>query len=96
MHDILIVEDNESLREILREALHTKEYRTQDCATAEEGLEKFRETDFDLLITDLKLPGIDGISLLEQVKKIKPSTEVIVITAHGNVDAAVSAARHKR
>ena len=90
MHDILIVEDNESLREILREALHGI-YHTADFASAEEGLEKFKDTDFDLVITDLKLPGMDGIAFLEQIKKLKPSTEVIVITAHGNVDAAVSA-----
>jgi two-component system response regulator AtoC len=91
MHDILIVEDNESLREILREALGGKLYNTSDCATAEEGLEKFKAGDFDLVITDLKLPGIDGITFMEQIKKQKPGTEVIVITAHGNVDAAVSA-----
>lgn len=91
MHDILIIEDNDSLREILREALAGKDYSTADFATAEEGLEKLKTSDFDLIITDLKLPGIDGITFMEQVKKSKPSTEFIVITAHGNVDAAVSA-----
>jgi DNA-binding NtrC family response regulator len=91
MYDILIVEDNESLREILREALAGRDYNTADFATAEEGLEKFKTTDFDLVITDLKLPGIDGVTFLEMIKKQKPDTEVIVITAHGSVDAAVSA-----
>lgn len=91
MYDILIVEDNESLREILRDALHGREYSITDCADAEEGMVKFVAGDFDLVITDLKLPGIDGITFLEQVKKQKPGTEVIVITAHGNIDAAVSA-----
>ncbi|MBN1114848.1 MAG: sigma-54-dependent Fis family transcriptional regulator [Oligoflexia bacterium] len=91
MHDILIIEDNESLREILREALAGKDYNTADFETAEEGLEKLKTQEFDLIITDLKLPGIDGLTFMEQVKKSRPGTEFIVITAHGNVDAAVSA-----
>ena len=91
MQEILVVEDNESLREILKEALSTEGYAVTEAGSAEEGLEKFRSGDFDLIITDLKLPGIDGVTLLETAKKEKPNTEVIVITAYGTVDTAVGA-----
>ncbi|HRU38602.1 MAG TPA: sigma-54 dependent transcriptional regulator, partial [Candidatus Goldiibacteriota bacterium] len=91
MHDVLIIEDNESLREILKEALAGGDYNVTDCGNAEDALVKLKESGYDLVITDLKLPGIDGITFMEQAKSERPGTEFIVITAHGNVDAAVSA-----
>jgi len=91
MRDILIVEDNDGLREVLKEALSTPENTAETSETAEEALEKIKQQTFDMVITDLKLPEADGMSVLEAVKKISPETEVIVITAHGTVDRAVEA-----
>jgi len=91
MYDILIVEDNEELRNILKEALLDRDYGVKDCGSAEEGMELIKENDFDIAITDLKLPEADGIELLKYAKKIKPQTEIIIVTAYGTVDKAVGA-----
>jgi DNA-binding NtrC family response regulator len=91
LREILVIEDNESLREVLKEALTTEDYSVTEAGSAEEGLEKFRDGDFDLVISDLKLPEADGLSVLEAVKKEKPDTDVIIITAYGTVDKAVDA-----
>ncbi len=91
MYEILVVEDNESLREVLKEALTTEGYAVTEAGSAEEGIQKFKAGDFDIVITDLKLPEADGMSVLEAVKKSGSDAEVIVITAHGTVDKAVDA-----
>lgn len=93
MHEILIVEDNEGLRDILAEALSLPGYSITACGSAEEAFEKIKESDFDVVITDLKLPEADGIAVLEAAKNGNPNTDVIVATAFGSVDRAVDAMR---
>ena len=90
MADILIVEDNDELRSIVREALEDK-HSVTEAADAEEAFEILKNSSFDLVITDLKLPSADGIAVLEAVKKSSPSTEVIIVTAFGSVERAVDA-----
>ncbi len=94
MREILVIEDNEELRDILKEALSTDDYIVKDAPSAEEGLEIFKERSFDIVITDLKLPEKDGIDVLKEVKRTEPAAEVIIITAYGTVDRAVSAMKH--
>ena len=91
MRDILVVEDNDGLREVLTEALATENYSVAQASSAEEGIEKLKQTAFDIVITDLKLPEGDGISVLEAAKAEKPDCDVIIITAYGTVDKAVDA-----
>ena len=91
MHEILIVEDNEGLRDVLREALVSDDYSVTACGSAEEGIEEIKKSNFDIVITDLKLPEKDGIAVLEAAKKENPDTEVMVVTAYGTVDKAVDA-----
>ncbi len=91
MTEILVVEDNDSLREVIKEALWSEKRNVTVCSSAEEAYEKIRNNIYDLVITDLKLPEADGISVLDAVKKESPSTEVIVITAYGTVETAVEA-----
>jgi DNA-binding NtrC family response regulator len=91
LREILVIEDNDSLREILKDALTTEDYSIAEAGSAEEGIEKFKAGDFDLVITDLKLPEADGIFVLDTVKKERPDTDVIIITAYGSVDKAVDA-----
>lgn len=91
MRDILIVEDNDSLREVLTEALSTENYSVVQASSAEEGIEKLKQAAFDIVITDLKLPEGDGISVLSAAKAEKPDCDVIIITAYGTVDKAVDA-----
>jgi DNA-binding NtrC family response regulator len=91
MIDMLIVEDNKGLLNILKEAFETENYLLTLCESAEEAKEIIDKIDFDIVITDLKLPGEDGISILKFVKQKNPETDVILITAYGTIDKAVEA-----
>ncbi|MCE5300587.1 MAG: sigma-54 dependent transcriptional regulator [Spirochaetia bacterium] len=91
MYDILVVEDNDALRGVLKEALSTQGYSVSEAQSAEEGFEKLNAASFDLVITDLKLPEADGIEVLKAARRENPSCEVIVATAYGTVDKAVEA-----
>jgi DNA-binding NtrC family response regulator len=91
MRDILVVEDNDGLREVLREALSSAEINAETAESAEEAVEKIKGAQFDMVITDLKLPEADGMTVLEAVKGSSPDTDVIIMTAHGTVDRAVEA-----
>ncbi len=88
---ILIVEDDLSVGESLRLLLKKKGYNTFLASNGKEALNIFRQEIIDLVITDLVMPKMDGIQLLEAVKEIKPETEVIVISAQGTIEKAVQA-----
>ncbi len=93
MARILVADDEEGFRSFLAEALTDAGH---DVSTAEDGqqaLELLARLHFDLLITDLKMPRVDGTMLLRQVREDQPDVEVLVITAHGSVESAVQAIR---
>lgn len=90
---VLIIEDNSTIREGMVEALKN-DYRVEGFSNPEEGLKYFRKHLPDLVITDYKMNPIDGMTVLNEVKKISPQTEVILITAYGTVDIAVSAMKN--
>ncbi len=90
---ILIVEDEKNAREGMKWGLEGKTCDVALAATAEEALQHVNRNETDLIITDLKLPGMDGLQLLEQIKAKEPGIEVIVVTAHGTVENAVEAMR---
>ncbi|MFA6055976.1 MAG: sigma-54 dependent transcriptional regulator [Thermodesulfovibrionales bacterium] len=88
---ILIVEDEKSMREVLRMLLEGEGY---DVISASDGLDgsSYIERDiFDLVITDIKMPGLDGFELLKKVKEISPETLVIMVTAFGTSESAIEA-----
>jgi len=88
---ILIVEDEKSMRELLRMLLEGEGY---DVISASDGLDgsSYIERDiFDLLITDIKMPGLDGFELLKKIKEISPETLVIMVTAFGTTESAIEA-----
>ncbi|HPN65780.1 MAG TPA: sigma-54 dependent transcriptional regulator, partial [Candidatus Goldiibacteriota bacterium] len=91
MNYILIVEDNDSLREITAEAISSPQNEITTAACAEDAFAEIKEKNFDLVITDLKLPEADGMAVLDAAKKANPDTEVIIMTAYGTVDTAVKA-----
>jgi two-component system response regulator FlrC len=91
MARILVADDEPGLREFIADALELDEH---DVVTAPDGKAAAKlldEKGFELVITDLKMPGMDGLALLRKVKAEQPETEVIVMTAHGTVDNAVEA-----
>ena len=91
MNYILIVEDNDALREIAAEAISSPQNEITAAACAEDAFAEIKEKNFDLVITDLKLPEADGMAVLDAAKKANPDTEVIIMTAYGTVDTAVKA-----
>ncbi len=83
---LLIVDDEETITFSLYQSfiLSNKDYEVSTADSGEAALEKMRENPFDLIITDIFMPGISGIDLLKQVKEDYPSTNVIVMTAYGS------------
>jgi len=90
-HGILLIDDDESLRRVLEYNLQQSGFHVEVASRAEEGLERFRRKPFDIVITDILMPGIDGIELLQKIKKISNEAIVIVITAHGTIETAIRA-----
>lgn len=88
---VLIVDDEPLMRLSMVDALEGVGCEVAAAATGTEGIEAIAKQPFDLVITDLRLPGADGLSVLKVCKERAPHTEVIVITAHGSVDSAVGA-----
>ncbi|HYS43756.1 MAG TPA: response regulator, partial [Geobacteraceae bacterium] len=90
-HTILIIDDDTSLRRVLEYNLQEEGYRVLAAADGAEGLSLFDGEQPDLVITDLKMPGVSGFQVLATVKERSPRTPVMVITAFGAVETAVEA-----
>ncbi|MGL4208606.1 MAG: sigma-54-dependent transcriptional regulator, partial [Candidatus Adiutrix sp.] len=90
---ILVIDDEKHLRSALFTALTRLGYGVESAQSAPEGLQKFHSQKFDLVICDHKAPKLDGVAVLKEIKKSAPSTPVILMTAYGTVDTAVSAMR---
>jgi two-component system response regulator PilR (NtrC family) len=88
---ILIIEDEKSMREVLRILLEEEEYEVTTASGGLEGIEYIRNNIFDLVITDIKMPGADGFQVLIKTKEISPSTIVIMVTAFGTTESAIDA-----
>jgi PAS domain S-box-containing protein len=92
---ILIVDDDEALLEALPEALRLRMngIAIDTAQTAPEAIELIRAVDYDAIVSDVKLPGMDGLALLGEVKELRPGTPTLLITGHGEHDLAVQALR---
>ncbi|MDI6791975.1 MAG: sigma-54 dependent transcriptional regulator [bacterium] len=90
MNRILIAEDEENIREVILRTLR-KKYAVTAVCDGQEAIDLVRREDFDLVITDLKMPGADGMAVLAEVKEENPAAAVIIITAYGTVENAVEA-----
>jgi DNA-binding NtrC family response regulator len=88
---ILVVEDKDAMQQMLSATLVDEGYEVDLASDGPEGIRKAREKRYDLVLTDLKLPGADGIEVLSEVKEVDPETSVIVMTAFGTVESAVEA-----
>jgi len=91
--DILLVEDNEGLRTMLRLFLEQQGYALRVAVDGQDALELMAERPAEVILTDIKMPRIDGMELLRRVKDTSPDTEVILMTAYAEVDTAVEAVR---
>jgi DNA-binding NtrC family response regulator len=90
---ILIVEDEELMRELLTKILADENYRIYQAASGEEAFKLLQEQAFDLVLTDLRLKGMNGLQLLTEVRTLDPEIVVIVMTAYASVETAVEAMR---
>jgi len=90
---ILIIEDDRVQREILADILQDDGYHCVTAPDAESALDLLKSREFPLLLTDLRLPGMDGIGLLREARRLDPDIEVIIMTAHGSIKTAVAAMR---
>lgn len=93
MEKVLLIEDEEVARKALAKVIEKEGWQVITAKDGEEGLELFKREQPEVVITDLRLPKIDGIEVMHTVKKILPSTEVILITAFGDYDTAITALR---
>lgn len=92
---ILLVDDEPGIRNVLKITLEAAGYEICLAGDGEEGLAVFTTENPDIVISDIKMPGIDGIGLLRQIKAINPETEVIMITGHGDMALAVQSLKHE-
>jgi len=90
---ILVVDDEKPQRDILQEILNDAGYDVTSAASGEAALKFAKERSFDLALTDLKMTGMDGIELLQQLLALDSSIIVILLTAHGTIDSAKDALR---
>ncbi|MCS6327697.1 MAG: sigma-54-dependent Fis family transcriptional regulator, partial [Nitrospira sp.] len=90
---ILVVDDEVNIRGALVTLLEKKGHRVRGAGTGEEALEQLEVVPADLVMTDLKMPGIGGMEFLRRLKEKWPETELVVMTAYGSIDTAVEAMR---
>ncbi len=91
MRNILVIEDDQKMRNGLVEILKEERYEVESAENGQAGLEKIRKKDFDAVLTDLIMPVMGGLEVLREIKRMKPKTSVIIITAFGTIENAVEA-----
>jgi len=93
MAKILIVDDEKSIRRTLREILEFEKYEVEEAADGMECLVMLKQSTYDAVILDIKMPKMDGLDALERVQILTPDTPVIMISGHANIDTAVEAVK---
>ncbi len=90
---ILIIDDEKAIRKTLTEILSFEGYKIEEAADGEEGIKKFKEKTFDLVLCDIKMPKMDGIEFLQKAGEINADVPIIMISGHGNIETAVEAVK---
>jgi DNA-binding response OmpR family regulator len=90
---ILVVDDEQTARDSLADILQLEGCRVEKAANGEQALDMLRRETFDLLLLDLKMPGMDGLDVLRQAALLAPETQIILLTAHGSLESAIEALR---
>ena len=95
MSRILIIEDEAAIRRVLTKILSEENdtYIVEDAEDGIQGLERIKNNDYDLVLCDIKMPKMDGVELLEAVKKIKPEIPMVMISGHGDMETAIQTMR---
>ena len=90
---VLVVDDEPTYRSSVSRVLTNESYKVTAAANAEEAVNLLTSSRFDLLITDLRMPGMDGLSLLAKLDEISPNTASIIMTAYATIDTAIEATK---
>ncbi|HEX4374831.1 MAG TPA: sigma-54 dependent transcriptional regulator [Puia sp.] len=93
MSNILIIDDEKAIRKTLSEILSYEGYKIDEAGDGEEGLKKFKEVEYDVVLCDIKMPKIDGIEFLEKAKEFNRDVPIIMISGHGTIETAVEAVK---
>jgi DNA-binding NtrC family response regulator len=95
MSKILVIEDEAAIRRVLVKILSEENdtYQVEEAEDGLAGIEKIKNDDYDLILCDIKMPKMDGVEVLEAVKKIKPEIPIVMISGHGDLDTAVNTMR---
>ncbi|MBP9739936.1 MAG: sigma-54 dependent transcriptional regulator [Chitinophagaceae bacterium] len=93
MANILVIDDEKSIRNVLKDILGNEGYKVDEAADGEEGLKKFSETTYDVVLCDIKMPKLDGLEFLNKATEINAEVPIIVISGHGNIETAVDAVK---
>jgi DNA-binding NtrC family response regulator len=90
---VLIVDDDAAMRQMLESLFREQGYAVQEAGSADEAIERARETEFDAVLSDIKMPGKSGIEMVGELRQLRPETPVVLMTAFGSIDSAVEAMR---
>ena len=93
MSNILIIDDEKAIRKTLSEILSYEGYKIEEAGDGEEGLKKFRDRNFEVVLCDIKMPKLDGIEFLDKAREHNPDIPVIMISGHGTIETAVEAVK---
>ena len=95
MSNVLLIEDEDSIRRVLKKVLHedNQTYKFTEAVDGQEGISMVKKQEFDLILCDIKMPKKDGIEVLDFIRNHSPATPVVMISGHGNLETAVKAMR---
>jgi two-component system, NtrC family, nitrogen regulation response regulator NtrX len=93
MASILIIDDEKAIRKTLSEILSFEDYKVEEACDGEEGLRKFKEGSYDVVLCDIKMPKIDGLEFLQKAVEANADVAIIMISGHGNIETAVEAVK---
>ncbi len=91
--NILVVDDEKAARQSLADILQLEGYQVRTAANGELALKAIEENDFEIILLDLKMPGISGLDVLHTTTEVSPDSQVIIMTAHGSLESAIEALR---
>src|SRR5262245_15430572 len=91
---VLVVDDHASAREAVADVLREAQYEVATCASATEALGRLAKSPVDVVVTDLQMPGMDGLEFICEIERRRLDVQVLMITAHASVASAVEAMRH--
>src|SRR5882672_7032842 len=94
MNTILIIDDEEKLRKLLSRIISLEGFEVQEAATAKAALKKMEQQAADIVLCDVKLPDENGVELVKLIKQKFPATEIILLTAYGNIPDGVQAIKN--